>query len=131
MNNTIKKQQEQIIIFLKASREANRKDIGKQIGEQQYSDKLKAHLNYLVQGGYIKRQSTDEYSITPYGDKFVSFEEEIENEKLAIRLAKSNIEANEFQKQMTRKNHKWMIVNIVIGSILCLSTVIQVLLTIL
>lgn len=53
-----------------------------------------------------------------------------ENESWQIRLAKSNIEANEFQKKMTRQNHKWMIVNIIVGSILCLATVTQVLLTI-
>ncbi|SHF75754.1 hypothetical protein SAMN05444274_108134 [Mariniphaga anaerophila] len=93
-----KQQMEQIITFLKARRTANRKDIGKQIGEGQYSDKLKSHLNYLEKGNYISKRSEDVYEITPRGDRFVSFDEEneiknlqIENIRLQNKLLKNKL----------------------------------------
>jgi predicted transcriptional regulator len=84
MNKKQKQISEQIITLLKARRTANRKDIGKQIGEGQYSNKLKSHLNYLASGKYIQKLSEDIYGITPRGEKFVSFDEENEIEKLQI-----------------------------------------------
>jgi predicted transcriptional regulator len=112
-----KQKMEQIIALLKKYGEANRKDIGKYIGDEQYSDKLKSYLNYLESGKYIQKLSEEIYRITPKGERFVSFAQEIENEELEIRLAKSNIEANELQKRNSKRNNVAMWINLFVGII--------------
>jgi hypothetical protein len=47
----------------------------------------------------------------------VSFAQEIENEELEIRLAKSNIEANELQKRNSKRNNVAMWINLFVGII--------------
>ncbi|MGC9375806.1 MAG: hypothetical protein ACP5DQ_12280 [Bacteroidales bacterium] len=98
MNKEQEKIAEQIIIFLKASMSSNRKDIGNQIGEGQYSEKLKTHLNYLAGEGYIRKRNDEVYEITQDGDRFVSFDEEneiknlqIENIRLQNKLLKNKL----------------------------------------
>jgi len=116
-----------IIDYLKLRPFANKKDIAKAVGESWHSGKFKAMLETLVDYNLIREIKTDTYKITPDGEKFESFEKLDEDKNWEVRLAKSNIEANVFQKTMARKNHTWMIVNIIATTILCLSTVLQVL----
>ena len=117
----------EIIKYLKRKPIANKQDIAKEIGESWSNGKFKAMLETLIDYKLIREIKTDTYKITPEGEKFESFEKLEEDKNWEVRLAKSNIEANEFQKTMARKNHTWMIVNIIATTILCLATVLQVL----
>lgn len=104
MDKNLKEKYIKIIEFLKQRRESNIKDIAKYVGDEWHSGVFKAILSYLSDYGYIKNTQSSTYVITPIGDKFESFEKTKEDESWAIRLAKSNIEANELQKTIALKN---------------------------
>lgn len=63
-------------------------------------------LETLVDYGLIRSTKNDVYKITPKGEKFESFEKLEENESLQMKFAKSNIEANELQKNIAEQNAK-------------------------
>lgn len=106
MDNTRKEQYAKIIELLKKKPIANREDISKCIGEQWHSGKMLAILSRLESDGFIRQVKNHVYSITTKGEKFESFDKIEEDESWQIRLAKSNIEANELQKSIAEKNEQ-------------------------
>lgn len=124
MEESIKDEYLATINLLKEKRTLNRKDIAKVFGEECHNGYFKAKLSYLTNSGYLNHDGNS-YTITQKGDALVSLDKIEENETWQIRLAKSNIEANEFQKTMSKKNHAWMVINVVSTLILMSIAAIQ------
>lgn len=101
-----KNTQEEIIKFLKAKKISNMEQIAKQVGETWHSGIFKYTLESLVDHGLIKSTKPKVYMITPKGEEFESFDKLYEDKDWQIKLAKSNIEANELQKTIATKNEK-------------------------
>lgn len=126
-----------IIDYLKTRQIANRQDIAKYINVEWHSGKMLAMLSSLENDGLITKVKTNVYSISSKGEKFESFEKLEENELWQIRLAQSNIEANELQKQMAIKNEikemsnrRLMRISIAVGIVSIISIVVQVVIAI-
>ena len=126
-----------IISFLKVKGLVNQSDIASHVGTGPFKNNLLTAIETLKEEGIISEPRHQIYKITSYGSTFESFEKHNENNSLQIRLAKSNIEANELQKIIAernelneRKNRKHSLTNTVVSIILCLLTAIQVILLI-
>ena len=117
MDNNQKEKLIKTIEFLKKVKLSNREEIAKRIGEQYHSAKFVNIVETLVDYGIIRQTKLNVYKITPNGERFESFEKLEEENSLQIRLAKSNLEANEFQKKIAKRNTIAMWLNIAIGAL--------------
>ena len=113
--------------------EIGENDIATSIKVDNSTSDFEVVINYLIDLKLIKDHGNLNYMITPEGSRFNSFEEFEEEKSLPIKLAKSNIEANKFQKQMAIKNEKkeklnrqLMRINIAVGIVIFVFTLIQV-----
>lgn len=126
-----------IISFLKGKGLTNQSDIASHVGTGPFKNNLLTAIETLKEEGIISEPRHQTYKITSYGARFESFEKHNEDNSLQIRLAKSNIEANELQKIIAErnelnetKNRNHRFTNTVVSIILCLLTAIQVILLI-
>lgn len=138
MDNNQKEKLIKTIEFLKKVKLSNREEIAKNINEVYHTAKFINIIETLVDYGLIRQTKLNVYKITPDGERFESFEKLEEENSLQIRLAKSNLEANEFQKQMAIKNElkeksnrRLMRISIAVGILSIISIVTQVVIAIL
>lgn len=138
MTNNQKELSLKIIGFLKKRGLSNREEIAKHIGEVYHNSKFINIIETLVDLNLIRPIKSNVYKLTPEGERFESFEKLEEENSLQIRLAKSNLEANEFQKQMAIKNEikeksnrRLMRISIAVGILSIISIVTQVVIAIL
>ena len=127
-----------IILLLKNKGLVPRFEIANHVNIGQYKNDLSTVLETLKEDGLISETGNHIYKITTKGSMFESFEKLEEEMSLETRLAKSNLEANEFQKQMAIKNEikeksnrRLMRISIAVGIVSIISIVIQVVIAIL
>ena len=121
MNDDLQYRYSKIINILKIKRELSSKDIAKHLGEEWHNGKFKALLNYLEECDYIKNTKSYNYTITPKGDEFESFDKKeqdgIEKNKLKEKINELTIENLQLQNKNLKRYTMYLIASFVAGAI--------------
>jgi DNA-binding transcriptional ArsR family regulator len=127
-----------IISFLKEHNIKSKNEIATAIEADNSSSNFSIVMKLLLDEKLIIEYDHLNFYISPEGRRFESFKKLEDEKTLPIRLAESNIKANELQKIIADRNEENVIknrkinrFNTVVAIILCLATIAQVLLLIL